>query len=312
MSLNELYRHFVSVTPTLGVQAWGGLGISILFFEARLQIRGYIMTTSFPTKAELQFNKFPLDVSIRMDMNLVPLRLELRGILELNLNLIFTTIKKTLINKLIWEYSTPTIHATIFAINSEEPDKTPPDFSIYASVKPFEGFRVKETERAARDQTTSCIVQQKSGRDYTEPAFLLELAVQDDRSEVDLTYSVGVTRGGSDQVLVQPLGGSTTRVEQVLRGGVPLYFTVTGTNSAKLTSLVTCELPTYDVTLPAGRVTPDFTSTSHPRILRSSAVALDDTALASQKARYSLRFCHCEVISDYAMVLAAVLVYGMI
>ncbi|XP_078573994.1 uncharacterized protein LOC144860567 isoform X3 [Branchiostoma floridae x Branchiostoma japonicum] len=266
----------VTVTPTVGCQVWGALGIWLGLFEGRLEIRGFIMTTSFPCTAELQFTKFPLDVGIRMDMNLVPLRLELRGILKLTIPLVFKTIRKTLINKLIWQYSTPTIHATIFAINSDEPDESPPDFKVYAS--PFESGVAR---RAA--QTTSCIVQQQYGRDYTEPAFLLELAVDDDRSEVDLTYSVGVTRGGSDQVSNQPLGGFTTIVAQVLRGGVPLYFTVTATNSAQQTSLATCELPTYDVTLPGGRVTPDFISTSHPSILRSSAVALDDAALVNQK-----------------------------
>ncbi|XP_019642103.1 PREDICTED: uncharacterized protein LOC109483513 [Branchiostoma belcheri] len=255
--LRKLYRDMVKVTPTIGAQVWGGLGISLGLFEGRLQIRGYIMTTSFPCTAELRFNKFPLDVGIRMDMNLVPLRLELRGILELTIPLIVKTIRKTLINKLIWQYSMPTIHATIFAINSDEPDKSPPNFQVYAN--PFDS---PVEERAAR--TTNCIVRQQYGRDYTEPAFLLELAVDDDRSEVDLTYSVGVTRGGSDQVLNQPLGGFTTIVPQ-------------------LTSLVTCELPTYDLTLPGGRVTPDFLSTSHPGILRASAVALDDAALVNQK-----------------------------
>ncbi|XP_078658229.1 uncharacterized protein LOC144903712 [Branchiostoma floridae x Branchiostoma belcheri] len=267
----------VRVTPTVGAQVWGSLGIWLGLFEGKLQMRGYIMTTSFPCTAELQFTKFPLDVGIRMDMNLVPLRLELRGILELTIPLIFKTIRKTLINKLIWQYSTPTIHATIFAINSDEPDKSPPDFKVYSD--PFE----EGVEERAAQTTTNCIVRQQYGRDYTEPAFLLELAVDDDRSEVDLTYSVGVTRGGSDQVLNQPLGGFTTIVAQVLRGGVPLYFTVTATNSAQQTSLVTCELPTYDVTLPGGRVTPDFLSTSHPGILRASAVALDDAALVNQK-----------------------------
>ncbi|XP_019624877.1 PREDICTED: uncharacterized protein LOC109470382 isoform X2 [Branchiostoma belcheri] len=266
----------VTVTPSVGCQVWGSLTVWLGLFEGRLQITGYVMTTSFPCKAELQFTKFPLDVGIRMDMNLVPLRLELRGILELTIPLPFKTITKTLINKLLWQYATPTIHATIFAINSDEPDTSPPDFKVYSS--PFENGVAR---RAA--QTTNCIVKQQYGRDYTEPAFLLELAVDDDRSEVDLTYSVGVTRGGSDQVLDQPLGGFTTIVAQILRGGVPLYFTVTATNSAQQTALATCELPTYDVTLPGGRVTPDFISTSHPGILRASAVALDDSALVNQK-----------------------------
>ncbi|XP_078575698.1 uncharacterized protein LOC144861600 [Branchiostoma floridae x Branchiostoma japonicum] len=211
-----------------------------------------------------------------MDMNLVPLRLELRGIVEITIDLKLKTITKELINKLIWQYSTPIIHANIFNINSEEADESPPDFKVYAT--PSESGVAR---RAA--QTANCIVKQLYGRDFTVPAFLLELAVDDDRSEVDLTYSVGVARGGSDQASDQPLGGFSTIVATMMRGGVPLYFTVTATNSAQQTSLATCELPTYDVTLPGGRVTPDFISTSHPGILRASAVALDDSVLINQK-----------------------------
>ncbi|XP_078585864.1 uncharacterized protein LOC144867675 [Branchiostoma floridae x Branchiostoma japonicum] len=266
----------VTVTPTMGCQVWGSLGIWAGLMEAKLQITGFLMTTSFPCTAELQFTKFPLDVGIRMDMDLVPLRLELRGILTIEIDLKLKTIKKDLINKLLWQYSTPTIHATIFSLNSDEPDESPPAFKNYAT--PSESGVAR---RAAH--TTNCMVTQLYGRDYTEPAFLLELAVDDDRSEVDLTYSVGVARGGGDQVSDQPLGGFSTVVAKMMRGGVPLYFTVTASNSAQQTSLATCELPTYDVTLPGGRVTPDFISTSHPGILRASAVALDDSVLINQK-----------------------------
>ena len=48
-------------------------------------------------------------------------------------------------------------------------------------------------------------------------------------------------------------------------------------------STATCSLPTFDVTLPTGRITPDFKSTSHPHILRASAVVYDDSVILMQK-----------------------------
>nr|XP_006820561.1 PREDICTED: uncharacterized protein LOC102808465 [Saccoglossus kowalevskii] len=79
------------------------------------------------------------------------------------------------------------------------------------------------------------------------------------------------------------MGGFSTVFEQVLRGGVPLYFTISAMNSAGAVTKITCELPTYDVTLPGGRVVPDFLSTSHPNILRASAVALDDSVIVEEQ-----------------------------
>ena len=75
---------------------------------------------------------FCFPFSARMDLHLVPLRLDLRALLifEMKINLGFKKIHihKVLINILIWQYSTPAIKANIFNLNDEEPDKTPPKF----------------------------------------------------------------------------------------------------------------------------------------------------------------------------------------
>ena len=70
---------------------------------------------------------------------------------------------------------------------------------------------------------------------------------------------------------------------QNLPGGNPLYFTVYAVNSAGGTSTATCSLSTFDVTLPTGRITPYFKSTSHPHILRASAVVYDDSVILLQR-----------------------------
>ncbi|KAI8514390.1 hypothetical protein Bbelb_087140 [Branchiostoma belcheri] len=131
--------------------------------------------------------------------------------------------------------------------------------------------------------TSQCTVYQLRNRDYTEPAFQLAIAVEDDRSEVDVSYSVGSFQGGSDLAKDEVLGGPSAVVEQVLPGRIPLYFTVKGTNSAGGTASVTCQLSSYDTTPPAGRVIPDFFTTSHPNVLKASAMAVDETPLVERK-----------------------------
>ncbi|XP_066289761.1 uncharacterized protein [Branchiostoma lanceolatum] len=132
--------------------------------------------------------------------------------------------------------------------------------------------------------TTHCDVEQLPGRDVVEPAFQLAVAAEDDVSQVKLTYDVGTYRGGSDVVKGEDLGGPSNIIVRSMKGGVPLYFTVIAKNSGGGDAKVTCELPTYDVTLPGGRVTPDFLTTSHPNILRASAVAHDDSEIIQKLA----------------------------
>nr|XP_006817093.1 PREDICTED: uncharacterized protein LOC100376421 [Saccoglossus kowalevskii] len=72
---------------------------------------------------------------------------------------------------------------------------------------------------------------------------------------------------------------------QILPSGIPLHFTVKATNSAKSTSMATCVLPTYDTTLPSGRILSTFKSTSRPDILKGSVVITDDSPISVQMAK---------------------------
>ncbi|XP_035696857.1 uncharacterized protein LOC118430254 [Branchiostoma floridae] len=258
------------VTPQVGATVYASLGISLLILSAELQLKGYVLTTDFPTRAEIQFSKFPLNIGARMDMVMIPLRLELRSMLKSNL----FGWEVTLLDFLLWDWETPPVIKNIFNTGIPEPDFTPPTFRKF-KVKTSRTTNVGK--RAAI--TTHCDVEQVAGRDFVEPAFQLEVAAEDDVSQVKLTYDVGTYKGGSDVVSNEGLGGPSNVVFKKMKGGVPLYFTVTGTNSGGGNAKVTCELPTYDVTLPGGRVTPDFLTTSHPSILRASAVAHDDSVI---------------------------------
>ena len=67
--------------------------------------------------------------------------------------------------------------------------------------------------------------------------------------------------------------------------GRMLFFTVTARNSQGGAANATCELPTYDMTPPGGRVTEEFISTSHPNLIRASVLAIEDSKLAEEKVR---------------------------
>ena len=71
----------------------------------------------------------------RMDLQLVPLRIELHARLIFEMSLPWGgRIRKVLINKRLWFYQTKTINKEIFNINDAEPDNSPPDFSIYSTA----------------------------------------------------------------------------------------------------------------------------------------------------------------------------------
>ena len=73
---------------------------------------------------------------------------------------------------------------------------------------------------------------------------------------------------------------------QNIVSGHKLWITVTAKNSQGSASTATCELPTYDMTLPAGRVTEGFSYSSHPNILQASVFALDDSQIVEERVGF--------------------------
>ncbi|CAH1249045.1 SELE [Branchiostoma lanceolatum] len=266
-----------TAVPQLGAYVSGELSINLFLFKAGIKLIGYLLTTKFPTKAEIGFAKFPLDVNVRMDLELIPLRLELHVIVKLTINLLFTTIEEVIVKELIWSYQTPTITANIFNTFSKEKDESPPQFKKFSSPQPASGVARRAPE------SSECTVYQVKGLDETEPAFQLAIAADDDKSEVTVTYSVSTFPGGSDLVENEDLGGPSSVVDQVLPERIPLYFTVTAANSEGASASVTCGLDYYDLSPPAGRVNPDFFTTSHPNVLKATGMAVDETPLVEKK-----------------------------
>eukprot|EP00058_Branchiostoma_floridae_P003027 XP_002588515.1 hypothetical protein BRAFLDRAFT_79470 [Branchiostoma floridae] len=262
-------KGYGKATPDVSAVVEASVGVSLLLISGELQLKGYILKTAFPSAAEITFDKFPLNVGVRMDMVMVPLRLELHGIVKI--------FSQKIIDIMIWHYETSPVIKNIFNTGLPEPDLTPPKFRKFK-------LQSRKANSRRSEVTSHCDVQQLPGRDVVEPAFQLAVAAEDDVSQVKLTYDVGTYRGGSDVVKGEDLGGPSNIIVRSMKGGVPLYFTVTAENSGGGDARVTCELPTYDVTLPGGRVTPDFLTTSHPNILRASAVAFDDSKIIQKLA----------------------------
>ena len=76
---------------------------------------------------------FP-NLRCRMDLELIPLKIELWGRLVFEASVFGVTILEELINKLLWDYTAKAIHMNIFKVGDIQPDKSPPDFSMYGTA----------------------------------------------------------------------------------------------------------------------------------------------------------------------------------
>ncbi|XP_046562947.1 uncharacterized protein LOC124271840 [Haliotis rubra] len=276
---------FGQVVPYGSAHVYGELGIGLILY-GKLRFDGYLMNVAFPSRAEIGFYKFPLDLSLKMDIELVPLEMTLQGLVTLEVNLLFDTIKKILYQAVIWRYATPVIRKRLIDTGKKEEDKSPPQFLNYVDNTGGPGRK-----KRAVSTSRSCLVRQLPNRDYTEPAVEIAIAAQDDRSQVQIFVDAGTKPGLSDVLRKSTLGGPSTIITQRFSKngyGVPVYFTVYGENSAGARSTVTCAIPTYDVTPPGGRLTADFSSTSNPAELRGNVVVYEDSDLVKSSVGVGL------------------------
>ncbi|KAI8518956.1 hypothetical protein Bbelb_022130, partial [Branchiostoma belcheri] len=257
-------------TPYIGITVWGELGIGALMY-GKLRLEGDIMQTRFPTVAEMGFSKFPFDIGMTLDVELIPLELRLKALVTVEVSIpLVGTIKETLFEALLWQFTTPTISARILELTTKEKDESPP------KIEPAVGG-------GGGSGAQNCEVSQIPGLDYTEPAFEIEIAASDDRSPANLFYSVGTSPGDSDIIDMEALGGSVTQIKEDLRNGIPLYFIVHACNTGGQCAQATCSLPTYDNTPTTGKIEVDYLSTSDPTKLSAAVKLYDDSMLTGQR-----------------------------
>ncbi|KAK6192291.1 hypothetical protein SNE40_003784 [Patella caerulea] len=264
--------------PYGGLMTTGEISLGFIIY-ASLRLEGYILTTSFPTRAEIGFSKFPLDIGLTMDVELIPLKLRLlaRVLVRIEIPHI-VKFEKILFSSEIWEYTTPSIRSRLIDYKNEEKDTTAPTFSEYTDTK--SARRKRAVAEPINTPTRHCSVRQLPDRDYTEPAIEISVRSEDDKSQVRLFVTAGTKPGLSDALRQIQLGGQSSIITTILKeDGVPIYFTVVGKNSEGASSTVTCSIPTYDVTLPGGRLEVDFITSSNPGVLKASVVVYEDSEL---------------------------------
>nr|XP_022295052.1 uncharacterized protein LOC111105175 [Crassostrea virginica] len=256
-------KGIVQVEPYGGLMVWGELGIGAALY-GKLRLEGFIMDIGFPTKAEVTFNKFPLDVRLKMFLRLTPIKLRLYALVTLEIDVFIGTIKLTLFKVKLWQYQTATIRKPIIDNSKPEEDLTPPQLQTAGGSTP----------------PGSCGVIQLAGRDHTSPEFIITVMAEDDRSNVNLHLDIGTVPGGSNVMSRRQLGGFSTALNDVLDpAGVPLYFTVHVSNEAGVSVPATCRLDTFDITIPGGRMAEAFISTSNPNVLKGVVTVYEDSPL---------------------------------
>ena len=226
---------------------------------------------------------FGIDVasarSGRMDLVLVPLRVEIWAAVKIEIKICLWgcfTISKTIWSSRLWSYQAPAITTNIFTIGNVDHDYSPPSYSPLSNID-FD-FDHARRRRSLSDET--CRVGQLRGLFPNVPQFALETAATDDESDVKFSFSVGTYRGGKNVKNGVDMGGpKLVSSEYALPSGIPLYFTVTARNSEGLTADSRCSIPTYDTTLPSGRVEQSFDVSTNPFILSAFFVAHDDSVL---------------------------------
>ena len=177
--------------------------------------------------------------------------------------------KRTVYSKDIWNFQTPPLDYTTFDYRNERSDATPP--------VPMPLFCVDPT--APPSDAATCHVRQLVGRHHRNPAFELGSVVYEDLSGIKLSYRVGTYDGGSDVVVETPLAGPVFSSTARLVSGKRLYFTIVAVNQQGLTALTSCELSTYDTTLPSGWIRPSYLLSSHPSYIGATLAVYDDSPL---------------------------------
>ncbi|KAH3747110.1 hypothetical protein DPMN_181532 [Dreissena polymorpha] len=198
---------------------------------------------------------------MKMDMEFIPLKLELTVFAEL----VFFGIHITIVELSLWKYQVPSIKKNIFTNPYLLGNPTVPIIlSAYTNKLPG---------------PKTCIVNQVLNRPHYDTAFSLEMFAQDDVSNVKLTYAIGTNEGGTNVQDWTEMGGNNLLVPAKLPGGIPLYWTVSASNSQSVSSNKQCYLQTYDSTLPDGKVEHEYKFSSHPSKLGAFIIVVEDSPL---------------------------------
>ena len=258
------------LTPWAGMDVFGSLEVNLLIFQAGIRLDGRLLQTKFPLTGTLGFAKFPLAVGMRLDMEMIPLAFKLSAFAKAGIKIWGKKFQKTIFKAVLWQWSMDAIVKNIFDKQSKQTDTSAPKFSAPA-YNPTSGGLVGAASQ-------HCTAYQLKGRSPSNPAFFLGIAVEDDKSNITVTYSASQSPGGDDLIALQPLGGMSSVETLVLPEG-DVHFTVYATNTEGDTAVATCTLDGYDLTPPAGRVNLEHTLTSNPGSQAGTVIVIEDNEL---------------------------------
>ena len=81
-----------------------------------------------------------------------------------------------------------------------------------------------------------------------------KFSVEDDDSDLQLSYAIGDYPGGTNVQSWTTMRGNSLLSPAELPCGIPLHFLVKARNSQGLETIGRCSIPTFDCTFPDGRV----------------------------------------------------------
>jgi len=253
----------VVVTPGVAINVGAKLGVSLVLFEAGIEITGVVLDLKFPLTATIDFKKFPLGMTLSMDMVLIPIQFILEGFCE------EAFAGTTIVRGVIWKYSAKPITSNIFQLGKDPnqgKDSNPPSFGGSAKSR-RDLFDFGES-------LDGCQFFQVPGRDHTDAAFSLSFSVEDDESNFDVFYQIGTQAGSDDVVPRTKVRGETIIEAMQLPQRRKYYAQVMAEQSNGQSSSIHCNLDMWDTTLPGGGW--DVADkTSNPRIIRGFLRAED-------------------------------------
>lgn len=168
-------------------------------------------------------------------------------------------------SQVLWQYSVPPVQQEEYMYNGLTQDETAPSF----------------TKLSYDDSVIvpSCFVRQLPNRLYSQPAFEIEVDLQDCEDYLDTVFRVGTHVDGDDVFRLHVFSGQRIVVPDGLETGRRLFVTVEATNSMGLQTIARCQLFTYDTSPPMARINPRSLFSSHPFQLESLLVLFDEYGL---------------------------------
>lgn len=168
-------------------------------------------------------------------------------------------------SQVLWQYSVPPVQREQYMYNGLTEDKTAPIFG--------------KLSYDDNTLTPSCFVRQLPYRLYNQPAFEVEVDLQDCEDYLNTTFRVGTHLDGDDVFQTHTFSGQRIIVPNSLETGKRLFVTVEAGNSMGLQSIARCRLLTYDTSPPMARINARSLFSSHPFQLESLVVLFDEYGL---------------------------------